>query len=181
MNAIRTMEDLIELVMDRVRLRFYHDKPAREWARDRNALMKAVMRYGHECHRRGWRFDVESLAVRLLELLNRIERPTGAGWFPIYLEQAVDQHVREHAEEIQAAARAIESKLAAVLGRLPAASAVRPPDAAEMAGAVFTELKRRQREAAERKRLDRELPPVEPDLFGAGAQRRREGAKGERR
>lgn len=180
MTPIRTVEDLIEVVMNRVKTRFYHDRPAREWARDRNALMKATMRYGYECSRRGWRFDAESLAVRLLELLNRIERPGGEGWFPVYLEQAVDQHVREHAEEIQAAAAKTEAKLAAVLGKLPAPSGQRPPDAATLAGAVFSELKRRQQEAAERRRLDREVQAAAPELFGGGEQRRREGAKGAR-
>lgn len=178
MNPIRTVEDLIEVVMDRVKVRFYHGRPAREWARDRNALLKAVMRYGYECSRRGWRFEADMLAVRLLNLLNDIERPEGEGWFPVYLETAVDQHVRERAEEIQAAAAQTEAVLAKVRAGLPVTTEARPPVASEMAAAVFQELKRRQAEKAEQQRLDRQMRPAEPDLFAKGSPRRREGAKG---
>lgn len=180
-TPIRTVEDLIEVVMARVKVRFYHGRPAREWARDRNALMKAVMRYGYECDRRGWHFNAEALTVRLLNLLNDIERPAGEGWFPIYLEQAVDQHVRERAEEIQAAAEKTEAKLAAVLGRLPAPTSQRPPSATQLAAAVFTELKRRQAETAERRRLDKEVQATEADLFGSGEQKGTKATKGTRR
>jgi hypothetical protein len=176
MNPIRTVEDLIEVIMARVKVRFYHNRPAREWATDRNALLKAVMRYGYECTGRGWRFEADVLAVRLLDLLNKIERPTTPGWFPIYLETAVDQHVRERAEEIQEAAAQTEVILAKVRAGLPVTTAARPPVASEMAAAVFLELKRRQTEKAEQLRLDREVKASEPDLFAAGKQRRREGA-----
>jgi hypothetical protein len=177
MNPIRTVDDLLEVVMERVKVRFYHGRPAREWATDRNALLKAVSRYGFECLRREWHFEAEVLAVRLLDLLNKIERPTTPGWFPIYLETAVDQHVRERAEEIQEAARQAAKVAGRIVAGLQVAEGPRPPSAVDVMGAVFVELKRRQKEVAEQRRLDREVKASEPDLFAAGKQRRREGAK----
>lgn len=160
-----SVAELIDQVMHRVRVRFYSDRPVREWVRDRNALLKAVARYGHECTQRGWRFEADELAGRLVALLNRIERPGGEGWFPKYLEAAVDQHVRERAEEIQAAARRAETITAKALAGLPPVSAVRPPSASEMLGAVWAEQRRRQQDAAARLKAGSLAAKAQQELF----------------
>jgi hypothetical protein len=175
-----TVAELIDQVMHRVRVRFYSDREVREWRRDENALLKAVSRYGYECAQRGWEFEAAVLGERIVALLNRIERPARPEggqeiWFPKYLEACVDQHVRERAEEIQAAARAAKSPAAITAGVLAGVKVaeVPPPNRdAELLGQIYQEQRRRQKAAAERRQAGSAAAKAQPELFKAGSGKR---------
>jgi hypothetical protein len=100
-----TIPELIERVLGAIRSQFYADRP-REFLRDERALTKALCRYGHECHQRGWDFAAEDIRADLMKLLNEIKR-TGAkiGYLPVYLEGAVTRHIGQRAEELSALAK----------------------------------------------------------------------------
>lgn len=98
--------ELITDVCRNIRNSFYADKAARIYLRDERFLMKAIARYGVECERRGWHFQVDFIFHDLLKLLTKIK--TGGAeieYLPVYLEGAVDRHIRLRAEELNAAAK----------------------------------------------------------------------------
>jgi hypothetical protein len=91
-----TIAELITEVVNAVRNSFYADAPVQHFKRDERAIMKAIARYGYECDRRGWRFQVE--------FIHR-ESDAEIQYLPVYLEGAVDTHIRTRAEELSAAAK----------------------------------------------------------------------------
>lgn len=107
-----TIPELIEAVLGSIRGQFYGDKPAREFLRDRPALMKAIARWGYVCAQRGWDFQSSFIARDLCLLLNEIKRQrVEIKYLPTYLHGAVDKRVRVRAEELQAAARLLAPKV----------------------------------------------------------------------
>lgn len=80
--------------------KWYHDKE-RLFYRDKRSIMKAIARYGYVCHERGWTFDEFSLCQQLLRVLQKIDG-SNATYLPVFLEAAIDSHVRQRAEEIKA-------------------------------------------------------------------------------
>ena len=102
-----TIADLIAEVTMAVRNSFYADAPPRDFKRDERAIMRAIARYGYECDRRGWSFQVEFIHRELIALLRSIrEKGAEINYLPVYLEGAVDRHIRCRAEELSAAAKA---------------------------------------------------------------------------
>lgn len=103
-----TVADLIAEVTTKIRNVFYADRPAREFLRDERAITRAIARYGYECDNRGWDFQVEFIRRDLLDLLRSMrDKSADIKYLPVYLEGAVDRHVRTRAEELAAAAKAI--------------------------------------------------------------------------
>jgi hypothetical protein len=101
-----TIDALISEVLNQVRNNFYADRPAREFLRDERAIMRAIARYGAECERRGWNFQVEFMWRELTALLRSMrEKAADIKYLPVYLEGAVDRHIRLRAEELSAAAK----------------------------------------------------------------------------
>ena len=152
-----TVSALIDLVLGSIRGQFYADRE-REFFRDRRQLMQAVSRYGHECFRRNWEFAPQDILRDIMELLQQIKR-TGAEWeyFPIYLEGAVDRHIRVRAEELSAQARKIAPRVEKVLSGLKVGADVRQPTACEVLSTLYSDLKQR--------RPRRSKKAKQPDLF----------------
>lgn len=103
-----TVSDLIKSVLSEIRKAFYAQSSIRIYMRDHAQLTKSVARYGFECNRRGWEFEPQFIADDLTKLLRRInESGTEFEYFPVYLEHAVDGHIRNRAEELSAKAKLI--------------------------------------------------------------------------
>ncbi len=98
--------DLIAEVTNAVRNSFYADRPVHHFKRDERAIMRAIARYGAECDRRGWNFQVDFIRRDLIGLLRSIrEKNADIKYLPVYLEGAVDRHIRMRAEDLNAAAK----------------------------------------------------------------------------
>ena len=105
-----TTADLITNVLEEISKRFYGQSRVREFQRDLTALSRAIARYGYECHSRGWELEAVAIQEDLLALLrSMVPNQAKIEYLPIYLEGAVDRHIRLRAEELQAAAVAAES------------------------------------------------------------------------
>jgi hypothetical protein len=77
----------------------------RLYMRDRNALVKAISRYGYACDRRGWEFQVPHILKELMTLLISMrEKKAEIHFLPKYLEGAIDRHIGQRAEELSALA-----------------------------------------------------------------------------
>lgn len=101
-----TVAELINDVSRCVRNSFYADKPARDYLRDERAIQRAIARYGVECERRGWHFQGDFIFHDLLQLLKAIKLTNAdIKYLPVYLEGAVDRHIRMRADELNAAAK----------------------------------------------------------------------------
>lgn len=143
-----TVDELIDAVVARIhkehyvgtsRLPFFH--------RDRVALEKSVARYGYECHQRGWEFEPATIWGEMMRILDSMKERTEAIqiWFPLYLESAVDRHIRLRAEELSAE----HKRVANVVKRATAGvqvAAVREPTTVEILAALWTNQARRRRQ-----------------------------------
>lgn len=141
-----TVAELIDRVLQVVREQFYGDKPARDFVRDRTALIRAIARYGFACHRNGWEFEPAQIVQDLLRLLPTI-KPPDHQWLPRYLESCIDRSIRQRAEQLQAVARkhAAPAKVAQRgLGKLqvlPDTVIVREPGKIEQLDTLYRELR----------------------------------------
>ncbi len=129
--------------------RYFYDNPPRQrdFMRDQNHLTQAIARYGYECERRNWQFNATAIQSDLLALLLKI-RETGADikFFPIYLEGAVDRHIRQRADELSAQAKQISRLSTKALGTLKPGD-LREPTTVEILATVYKDLKRQRRGA----------------------------------
>ena len=107
-----TVPDLIESVLKSVYEKFYADRPA-IFHRDKTHITQAVARYGHECHSRGWSISLSHIERSIAKILEKT-KVEEVKYLPVYLERAVDQHVRERAEELHDIALNVNS----VTGRI---------------------------------------------------------------
>lgn len=147
-----TIPDLITLLLTAIRNQFYTDAPARDYPRDINALTKAIARYGYACNQRAWDFQPDFILRDILDLLNQIKRTgTEIQWFPIYLEHAIDRHIRIRAEELSAKAKTIAPKTANILNQTKPVVVIEKT-ATETLAALYTDLK------AARKRKPKNQP-----------------------
>lgn len=162
-----TIPDLIANLLGVLRNQFYADTP-REFLRDERQLTKAIARYGHECAQRGWHFEPQFMQDDILKLLNEIKR-TGAeiGYLPVYLEGAVDRHIRQRAEELNAKAKAnkVPHAVQRVVNELGKVEAVRERTQTEVLAEVYQQLAQRKRQ--HRAALKRQPKAREQDLFAA--------------
>jgi hypothetical protein len=162
-----SIPDLIANLLGVLRNQFYADTP-REFLRDERALTKAIARYGYECAQRGWHFEPQFMQDDILKVLNEIKR-TGAeiGYLPVYLEGAVDRHIRQRAEELSAKAKAskLPNSIKKVLNGFEVVEAVREPTHCETLGLLWQQLAKRKK--AHRAAL-KQQPKVKPlELFAA--------------
>ncbi len=111
-----TVSELITSVLSTIRASFYLNKQERHYFRDHTQLTKSIARYGYECNRRGWEFEPRFIADDLIALLGRIkENRSDFEYFPIYLEHAVDGHIRNRAEELSAKAKLVAPRVAQLI------------------------------------------------------------------
>lgn len=141
-----TIPELVAEVLAMLRDQLYGDRTVSEYFRDEKHLKKAIARYGYACAQRGWEFDVPFIRQQLIEVVLVVKRQQVSGWLPVYLEQAIDQHVREHAEELNAKAKAIRTISEKNLGKLQVAPAVAPaPTPIELLSMLHQDIKRAQK------------------------------------
>lgn len=106
-----TLDELTLKFLRRVQVGFYQTDP-RGFLRDRQALVKALARYGSICAQRGWALDAEFIYADIVRVLGSFEnKKDRIEYLPIYLQHAIDQHCREHAEELRRAAQAHEDRV----------------------------------------------------------------------
>jgi len=110
---------LIDTCLTYLRTHFYQDAPKRSYHRDEQALVKAIARYGHECHRRGWEFEPLEIQKDVIKVIRTmLDRADEIQYLPIYLEGAIDRHIRLRAEELSAKAKAKKTVPALVAKKL---------------------------------------------------------------
>ena len=149
-----TVSELIIDVCRCIRNSFYTDKPERIYLRDERFLMKAIARYGVECERLGWHFQVDFIFHDLLQLLKSI-KTSGAEieYLPVYLEGAVDRHIRLRAEELNAAAKLaknVENLTRKVVAGVEPTT-VLEPSKVETLALLYKDLKKRKPKPAKAK------------------------------
>lgn len=128
----------------------YSEKPVRIWWRDRPALIKALCRYGKACDARGWEFDEHHIFKDLLGVLTRLAPPQEA-WLPVYLEGAVDRHVRKRAEELSAKAKSLLNITGRASNQLVIAKKV---SATETMARLYDHLNKKKPKIAKTKQLE---------------------------
>jgi hypothetical protein len=139
-----TIETLIHDTLRDIRLRFYGDR-TREYCRDRQALTKAIARYGFACDTRGWDLEPEYIQRDIIALLKQIQQQGGAkGYLPVYLEGAIDRHVRLRAEQIQDAAHKLDGRVARTISGVRVAPETRL-NTTETLAALYKSLRKPRR------------------------------------
>jgi hypothetical protein len=143
-----TVAELIQDVLAQVRNHFYADRPPREFKRDERALMQAIARYGYECDRRHWQFDAMFIYQDITAVLRTMrEKQAAIKYLPVYLEGAVDRHIRVRAEELSAQAKKLPPRVSKVLAGVQTAVLVEAT-ATETLAALYRDLKQRRRKPA---------------------------------
>jgi hypothetical protein len=143
-----TVPELITDLLRRIRSTDWYHGRDREFKRDERALLKAIARYGYACNERGWSFEPDQIFQDLVALLRQIvNQQADVKYFPIYLEGAVDKHIRVRAEELNA-----RSKQARAVARLASQVVVDTqvvrvvaPTAVETLDALYRQLKQPRR------------------------------------
>ena len=142
-----TLDDLTLKFLHRVQAGFYQADP-RGFLRDRQALVKSLARYGSICAQRGWELDAEFIYADVVRVLGSFEnKKERIEYLPIYLQHAIDQHCREHAEELRRAAQARKDRVVAtevsrVVNGVRVVEAVRAVSMVEQLAALATIIKR---------------------------------------
>jgi len=113
-----TIPELIANVLGAIYRQLYADRP-HDFFRDKKALTGAITRYGYECHQRGWEFDVRFLLQELMKAVGACKKAKVNGWLPLYLEGVIDQHIREHAEELSAENKSMNGLTRRALSKVP--------------------------------------------------------------
>lgn len=140
-----TVEQLINEVLNNLRNQFYADR-LREFERDKRALMKAISRYGYECEQRNWQFDACFIFQEIMSLLKDI-RIKGADivYLPIYLEGAIDRHIRQRAEELSAQAKQLRPRIALIVDKCQPLQAIRELTDTEVLGKLYNSLRKKRK------------------------------------
>ncbi|MDX1951477.1 MAG: hypothetical protein SFY81_04795 [Verrucomicrobiota bacterium] len=162
MTPEATIAELLDTVLNAIRNQWYSDQP-REFLRDRQALMKAVARYGYECHQRGWEFEAQAILHAIMKLLNEIKASNAViEYLPLYLDGAIGRHLSQRADKLNAEAKKLKPKIAKLVQGVRIVEAVREASHTEILANVYSSLKtiqRRNRTAskATRKTAQKEL------------------------
>ncbi len=142
-----TIPVLITTVLTAIHHQFYPDRP-REFLRDRQALMRALGRWGHECARRGWDFQPEFIQRQLLDLLNEIKRRSAdIQYLPVYLHGAVGRWIGQRAEELSAESKSVPRQVTKLVAGLQRVEAIREPTPNEILATLYRDLTQRRRAA----------------------------------
>lgn len=145
-----TVPELIEDLLRRIRYTEWYHGRVREFARDRRALTKAISRYGYACKAKEWHFQPEDILRDILSVLRSIvETNADIAYFPVYLEGAIDKHIRQRAEELNERAKAAKSTPALTRKIVDAQQVVRilEPTAVELLDKLYRDLKPRRKSA----------------------------------
>lgn len=136
-----TVDALIAKLLHQIRWVFYtHDE--RGYHRDERNLSQAIARYGYECHSRGWDLEPEFIHRDLAALLVQVQASFDRRkYLPIYLEAAVDRHIRLRAEELQAEARRVAPKVQKLFASVRSVECRRITDT-EILATVYRDLRR---------------------------------------
>jgi len=155
-----TVPELIAETLTCLRNQWYGDL-IRDYKRDERALTKAIMLYGKECHDRGWQFDAKFIFSEIMRLLTAFKKSgTQINYLPVYLSNAIRQHIREHAEELSDHAKTIRPKTAKIIAGVKPVVVVEKSDV-ETCAAVYRDLA-----AATRRRHCKPLAKTaQPNLF----------------
>jgi len=145
-----TVDELILETLNKIRNFFYADR-TREFKRDERALMKAILRYGHECYRRGWEFDAEFIYCEVARVLQAI-RSSGAEikYLPVYLDGAMKRAVGGRSEELQIEAKSRRADPIRLVVGLTKVDAVREPSGAEICSRVFEAVRQQRKKKLKR-------------------------------
>ena len=139
--------DLIQNLLGTISREFYADRP-RDFFRDQTALKKAIARYGHECNTRNWHFDIHHIRTEILRILRSMrEKKASIAWLPRYLESAVDQSIRERADQLNEKAKRIENICPKISDTLKPVVLVQATDV-EILSTLYRQLKNTRRRAS---------------------------------
>lgn len=142
--------ELISDVLRRIQSTDWYHGRVREFARDRNALQRAIARYGYACNERGWQFEPEEIHRDLVGLLRDIvNKGADIRYFPIYLENAVDRHIRQRAEELNDRAKRAKRPAAVTARVVSGTEVVRviEPTAVQLLDTLYRDLRARRKKA----------------------------------
>lgn len=139
-----TVDALIAKLIAHIRSVWYRGNE-RGYYRDERALCQAIARYGYECHNRGWDLQPEFICRDMVMLLNQVKSSFDRSkYLPIYLEAAIDRHIRLRAEELQAEARKIAPKVQKLVASIRSVECRRITDT-EILATVYRDLKRQSK------------------------------------
>ncbi len=140
-----TAPDVILSVLRAIRNQWYADR-VREYKRDEPALLKSIVRWGHECASRGWEFDGDAIRRDIMGILHQIQRANAPiQYLPVYLEGAITRSIGQRAEELQAAARSVERNVSKIVAGVKGVEAVRRVGVAEAMAEIYRATARRAR------------------------------------
>lgn len=157
-----TLDQLTTNLLNRIRADFYRGDVG-GFMRDRRNLVKAIARYGTICHQRGWELTPEFIQADILRVLASFRaRRDEIEYLPVYLQQAIDLHCRQKAEELREAAlkARVPSAITKVLNSAQQVEAIRTVGACEALAAIEKGLK-----TGRPKKVKTPKPAKEPDLF----------------
>lgn len=136
--------ELIEKVLSQIKRDFYQHRPDM-FFRDRQALLRAVSRYGVECEAKGWAVEPDFICSDLLILLNRVAaHKADVDYLPVYLHSAVSKHIGQRAEEISKAAKAPQARVTRVMQGLNRVDAIVEPTTVEVLSKLYASLSRKK-------------------------------------
>lgn len=141
-----TIPDLLTLVLGSIRQKFYAER-SREFKRDERALLKAVTKWGYECHQRAWDFQPEFILAELMKVLIDMQRREAEiQYLPVYLSGAVSRSVGQRAEELAAQGRKLRPKIQRVVNGVEKVVIVEKTNTETLA-ALYLDLKRQHKAA----------------------------------
>jgi hypothetical protein len=139
---------LIDECLHYIRGSWYQNQNRDTYFRDEPNLTKAIARYGYECLSRNWHFDALTIQCEILGLLTRIsDQKIQIRYLPLYLEGAIDRHIRLRAEELSAQARQISRQVTKALKPLQPGD-LRPVTDVEVLATLYKDLKKRRKRRA---------------------------------
>lgn len=89
-------------------MQFYREHST--FFRDRQAIQKAIARYGYVCANRHWFPSVQFIYEEITKVLDStLKHKADIRYLPLYLEHAIDAAVRLRSEELALEAKKIEN------------------------------------------------------------------------
>lgn len=148
-----TVADLIRAVEKRLWMQFYNRHET--FFRDRQAIQKAISRYGYQCNERGWSPDPEFIYQEISRVIDSaIKAKADIQYLPAYLEQGIDMAVRTRAEEIQAQSRQLDNIAAKIVHGVNGVTAIVEPKPVEVLAHLYKNLnKPRCKKCVEQRQL----------------------------
>lgn len=128
--------DLIGKLESRIRHEFYRGHPT--FFRDRDAIRRAIARYGYECERRGWNPEPQFIHDEITRILDSaFVHRADIKFLPVYLDHAIAMTVALRAEEIKASKQQIGNIVRGVFSAVEKVEIIREPTTAEVLSDLF--------------------------------------------